>query len=1043
MRQLLPYLLAIGIAGGSRLVLDRSQAQPRTPPPTPNLTLQLVGTETTRSLPLARFRYHRFFNAFVDNARPKRSAGRQTLNILVLRVEFVEDADTLSTGNGRMDLVGFNTPDSGLMYDPPHTKKYFERQMQFVANYYKSNSFGNLIVNATVKPDYPTQGYQLPHRMSYYSGFDHYDALSGYVYYNTYAMEMGMVRIVADAIAAADLDPTVDFSQYDNIVVFHAGSMLQSSLNFRRFYDIPSATIPPGAVEYYLGVPYFVVDQGTDTVECNICLNSEMARVDEYLVGALGTTTHEFGHILDLPDLYDVTGYSTGVGAYDLMGTGGWLGDYQVGVPEGTLPGCCGAWVKYWLGWVSPVTVVPPDTGIVLRAAEIDTTQYALANQTMIKIPISPTEYYLVENRQQDVVGKDTIIVDVEDGVPVSVDNGEYDFFLPGSGILIWHIDDQIVEARYASNTIQVNPSHKGIDVEEADGIQHFDGYWNVGAYPEPDPEYLGSRFDFFFREDSGPANHVFGPFTNPNSDSYYGKSLLTIDVRSTLDTLMTIDVTHDLFQDGFPLTLASPQPVHAVSHGDFDNDGDREILAVTANGRIYIYHHDGSAGGNVLLPAPTSFPAVGDINGDGHDDIVIAADRRVYAVGGSDLSILPGFPVEVGDLVAGAPLLFDLDGDGMLNIVFGSRDRRLYCVDGAGTSLAGFPIYLNAWLFSTPCVFDPATRTIGVLGSDGRFWLVTAQGVAREFTNSLHNMLTYASPVVGDIDRDGDPEAVIINGYGTVYIYGADSLEEKFEIWIDSTFYYTPGLADLDRDGLLEIIVPNSTRTIYVCNRNGTPENGFPMETEAAVTYPLCVADLENTGRPTLVYGRAAVDSTDHSHLVLIDDRTHERSYSPLFGDGGFSTPGVVVDVDGDGDLELICGTSAGKLYAWDFPGTTCDWSGYMNDPTNSGRFTGTLGDIPTSTRLLGECYLYPSPVKRVGHIRVYLFAPAELRIDILDISGHSLIDAKVERTTAPDYNELAIDLSRQPNGIYILRVEADDGTRREVSLKKFAILK
>ncbi|GAI60776.1 unnamed protein product, partial [marine sediment metagenome] len=37
-------------------------------------------------------------------------------------------------------------------------------------------------------------------------------------------------------------------------------------------------------------------------------INSEMARVDEYMVGNIGTVVHEFGHTIGLPDLYDVTG---------------------------------------------------------------------------------------------------------------------------------------------------------------------------------------------------------------------------------------------------------------------------------------------------------------------------------------------------------------------------------------------------------------------------------------------------------------------------------------------------------------------------------------------------------------------------------------------------------------------------------------------------------------------------------------------------------------------------------------------------------------
>jgi diguanylate cyclase (GGDEF)-like protein len=60
---------------------------------------------------------------------------------------------------------------------------------------------------------------------------------------------------LADAVAAADQDPSIDFSQYDAMIIFHAGTLIQSSFNFLRFGDIPSATVSPLAVDYYLGHP--------------------------------------------------------------------------------------------------------------------------------------------------------------------------------------------------------------------------------------------------------------------------------------------------------------------------------------------------------------------------------------------------------------------------------------------------------------------------------------------------------------------------------------------------------------------------------------------------------------------------------------------------------------------------------------------------------------------------------------------------------------------------------------------------------------------
>ena len=1037
LKKIIFFLFIIGFCFGKQLIIDRNKTTqvPHLPQPKSNLTLKLIAEDgSVTTMPAQRFQNIKLFGNF-PLPEPKR--GKIALNVLILKVEFVEDDDPSTTGNGKMDLVGFGQSEDGLFYDPPHTKDYFEHHMQFLSNYYKVNSFGNLMVNWTVKPDRPTENYQLPHNMRYYSGFDHYDSNTGFVYYNSYAMDMGLVRILADAVAVADQDATIDFSDYDAIIIFHAGTLWQTSLSFLRFCDIPSATIPSGALEYYLGLPYILANAGTDTI-WGAAINSEMARVDQYMVGEIGTVVHEFGHVLGLPDLYDVSGWSNGVGAWDLMCTGGWVGDPYLGAPEGTIPANLGAWSRYAMGWVNPQVITNPESLITIRASEIDTLQYSVCNQTMKKIPISEYEFFLIENRAQDIKNKDTIIVDVEDGVPIYIDNGEYDFFLPGSGMLIWHIDDNVINANWAYNTLQINPQHKGVDLEEADGIQHFDAWYYVDSL-----EYFGSGYDPFFVDDSNKANHHFGPFTNPNSDSYYGKSLINIEIKSEPDTLMNFSLSFDIYQNGFPVLVRQGNPIYSVSYGDLDGNGDREIIALTKSGYVYTYNHEGSLYGTTTIDTATTFLAVGDVNGDSAEDIIFGAGSKLVCLNGQNLNMLPGFPFNTENSILGAPLLFDINGDANLEIIFGSKDRNLYCLDSSGTNIENFPIYLNTEIFSTPCVFNQTEKLIGVLGSDGRFWLIDKNGIVKEFTESSHNMITYASPVVGDIDRDNNPEAVIINGYGTIYIYGQDTLEGKFDILIDTTFYITPALADFDQDGYLEIIIPNSSKTLYVCNRNGTSENNWPLYTEEFISYPLLVADFDNQGGEEIVFGLGAADSLGYGQLKLVNNRNKEFDFSPLFGEGGFSSPGVIFDIDLDGGLELACGSDSGKLYVWNFPTANASWTGFMNSPKNWGCFTGNLIQPKTATTLLGSFYIYPSPVERYGRVRFFLNQAADVKIEILDIIGHKIGSVKLEDATANEYNEVEFNFERQSNGVYIVRLEAKNGEKREVKFKKFAVLK
>jgi M6 family metalloprotease-like protein len=1026
---------------GKRVALVKDNISFPEQPSRSQMMLKLIEEYGIQTMPVKKFQRIGLFKHFGKQPIEKLEDGKATINVLVLRVEFVEDDISYTTGNGKMDTIGLGSPDtSGLFYDPPHTKIYFERQMQFLSNYYKVNSFGNLEVNYVVKPDDEETGFQLPHQMAYYSGFDHYDEETGFVYYNWYALEMGLVRIFADGIAAADQDPSIDFSDYDAIVIFHAGAGLETSLSFMRFQDIWSASFGPSALAYYTGTPYILANNGSDTIDCPVAVNPEMERVDEYMVGVIGTVCHEFGHVLGLPDLYDVTGWSNGVGAWDLMGTGAWVGSSREGAPEGVIPGNLGAWSRYAMGWVMPKLVTESDTLLTVRTSTIDTTQYDADSLTILKIPISDKEFFLVENRQQDVRQKDTIYVDVEDGVVISVDYGEYDFFTPGSGILIWHIDDKVVSvwADSGYNLVQINPQHKGVDVEEADGIQHFDAWWYGDSL-----EYYGSAYDLFFVDDSGKANHFFGPFSNPNTDSYYGKSLISIDVKSAPDTMMNLSVSFDIYQNGFPVTVWRGHPVNSVSYGDLDNNGDLEIVVATHSGYVYAFNHDGTNYDYMIVDTLTSYITIGDVNRDGADDILFASGLQLRCIDGLTFTSLTNFPFHADNDILGAPLLFDLDNDNFDEIIFGSKDRQLYCLDSSATDKPHFPIQMNTELVSTPCVFDPDNRQIGVLGSNGTFWLIDENGIIKEFTESKHNMITFASPVVGDLDRDGEPEAVTINGYGTIYIYGADTLEEWFDILIDTTFYVTPALADVDADGYLEIIMQNSSKTLYVTNRTGVSENNFPLYAEGYLFYPMLVADLDDNGSNELIFGAQIVDSLGDGQLRIINNRNNEFSYSPLFGQGGFTSPGVIVDIDNDGDIEIASGTEDGMLYVWDFHGTGCSWSGYMNSPKNWGYFTGELTDPPAPARLINSFYIYPSPVETSGKVRFFLTDEAEVTLEIMDIVGHEIGKAVLTQTTAQEYNEVSFDFSKQSNGMYIVKIDAKSDTRREIQFKKFAVLK
>jgi hypothetical protein len=206
---------------------------------------------------------------------------------------------------------------------------------------------------------------------------------------------------------------------------------------------------------------------------------------------------------------------------------------------------------------------------------------------------------------------------------------------------------------------------------------------------------------------------------------------------------------------------------------------------------------------------------------------------------------------------------------------------------------------------------------------------------------------------------------------------------------------------------------------------------------------YPLVVADLNDDGMEEISFGLDTSDSLGSGYLKIINDGKNEFAFSPLSGEGGFSSPGVIFDLDGDGDLELVCGSDFGKLYAWDFPGDEVSWSGYMNSPRNTGTFVGDLPQPQVADVLLGNYYMYPSPVENFARARFFLHQQAAVTVQILDITGRLIGEAQMPNATYNEYNEVEFDFTKQSNGMYILRIKADNGTKSEVKFKKFAVLK
>ncbi|MGN0778492.1 MAG: M6 family metalloprotease domain-containing protein [Aristaeellaceae bacterium] len=163
----------------------------------------------------------------------------------------------------------------------------------------------------------------------------------------------------------------------------------------------------------------------------------------------IGTACHELGHDLGLADLYNTGGIQTteNVNGMSLMGTGSW--GYREGEMPGTTPTHIDPYGKVYLGFYEARELKV--NGSYSLAPAADAHHYSI-----LRIPTDdPKVYYLVENRQ---------LSGFDEGLTYEIQRylwyGKNDF---QGGLVIWSIDEQVLEALWWDNAVNNLEGNYGI----------------------------------------------------------------------------------------------------------------------------------------------------------------------------------------------------------------------------------------------------------------------------------------------------------------------------------------------------------------------------------------------------------------------------------------------------------------------------------------------------------------------------------------------------------------------------------------------------
>ena len=313
---------------------------------------------------------------------------------------------------------------------------------------------------------------------------------------------------------------------------------------------------------------------------------------------------------------------------------------------------------------------------------------------------------------------------------------------------------------------------------------------------------------------------------------------------------------------------------------------------------------------GKPVLTSGYNAPTFGDIDGDGNTDLVMGVIGGAYEpnrTSTDNLYLVQQKPKDSWSIVSkrliptidvgaeSAPVLADVNGDGLLDLIIGSKvDPN----DGTSGTVT--------WFQNVGTKTAPAFRDRGML--------------------AIHGDFNYAPSIV-DIDGDGLPDIVVgtwrdrLQWYRNVGTLTNPSwkMADTALVTITRGTNSTPSFGDLNGDGLVDLVIGEASGTINLYRNSGTK------------TKPKF--DLVSDNFQNIKVGRR-------------------------------SAP-VLVDMDGDGKLDMLIGNGDGELQLW--------------------RNVGQGNDIRFQRDLSFSIKSYPDAIPAVGDI----FGNGQLNIFVGTLGG------------------------------------------------------
>lgn len=971
-----------------------------------------------------------------------------TLKILCALVEFQEDKFDQTYGSGKFGTI--YTKDYGTsIIDPlPHDLNYFSNHMKFAENYFKKVSNGKANISYSFLPDIitvsqPMRNYSPPQNSETFS-------------------ELG--ELAQEVWQNADQRfPDFNYSDFDLFIVFHAGvgrDIVEVTIDFGRF-DLPSIYLSNNQLKKIYGNDFegFQVQNASFKINNTAILpeteSREVSGIGQTVLLELtinGLIVSTIASHLGLPDLFNTETGRTAIGRFGLMDGQSFFAYSGLFPPEPS------PWEKIYLGWEQAETVQPGSYNITLAAKNAA----AAGDTTILKVPINSSEYFLIENRKRDAYKNGAVItsivngqtkiqtfakddtagfnpfnIELIDGVVIDID--EYDWALPGfedeqlltdpfydMGIVIWHIDESIINSNITDNKINSDQKNKGIKIVEADGIidigEEFRSIFGDIVVGE------GTRQDTWYQENpSEYYENKFTPDSKPNTNSNTGgNSLINIVDFSPIGNKMS-----------FKLSYSSQFVNLNFSEKLNFTEYPTSVKSYVYNDTLYSFIRSGS--GLNVFKDNTPVYNFGDVISNDfilfeHSGIFYGAfpfENRLRFLYSNNELLSPG-SFEIQNIVT-APIAASENPDGNLFIYIGDISgniTKLTLLPGGNFENAAVN---NFTVFNgEPVLQIAADKDVVTASSNNKLFDVSANII--QFPNEiLKHVLTK--------DKNGNYISIVLTEGNLFNFVKNGELESSF--FVNSNNVIADfSVGDLFEDGN-NYIVLNDGNKVKAFNFAGALVDGFPFINTSSKNFTgtPSIADFNNDGKIEV-----ATTTEDGRILAFTPgDKNKLAEGLNLTAGAVISAPLFIYEDQNNFGISAVNGN--GYFYNWNYKSTNGKllWTGKFGNNLNasfaeSAKLTNTFNEYFPADKV----YNWPNPVyEGETYIRFYVAEDSKVNVKIFDLAGDFVAELTSDAIGGL-YNEIPWNINSVSSGVYFARIEASGNSGAAANkIIKIAVIK